>query len=441
MSAIEIVRPQRSLQSVDRVVRDADGVFLVLEGDGGEDGAEDLFLRDAHLVVDLREDGRLDIGAAGILAHLTAAERELRAFALADLDIGFHALHLVHIDHGAHERAGVERVARLHHLADLLHLLDEFVMDVLLDEKARRGDADLAGVEEDAHAGALRGGVEILAVVEDDVRRLAAAFEAHMLHVRLGGIFQEVLADFGRAGEGDHVDIHVAAKGLARRFAHAGQHVEDAVRNARFGRDLGEAESGKGRLFGGLQDHGIARGKRRAELPCGHEEREVPRHDRGDDAERLARDHGERVAIGRRDLVIDLVDRLGIPLDGVHHASDVDIHGEGDGLAHVERFEKSEFVRMLLDEPGEFQERLLAILRIHFRPDAALEGAAGGLHSDIDIRLVAGRDLSEELSVHGRHAFEGLAACRVDELAVDEGLVAVGEGGGAVAIVDGGGHG
>src|SRR5690606_26951631 len=90
MGAVEIVGPERSLKPVDRVVGDAHGLFLVLEGDSRENRAEDFLLRNPHAVIDLVEDRRLDIGAAGVLAHLLAAESELRAFLPADLDIALH---------------------------------------------------------------------------------------------------------------------------------------------------------------------------------------------------------------------------------------------------------------------------------------------------------------------------------------------------------------
>ena len=228
-------------------------------------------------------------------------------------------------------------------------------MDVLLYEEAGGGDANLAGIEEHAHAGAHGGGIEVLAVVEDDVGRLAAAFEAYVLHVAVGGVFQEVFADFGRAGEGDHIDIHMEAERLTGLFAEARYDIEDAVGDACFRCDLGKAERGKRRLLGRLHDDGIACGERRAEFPGAHEEREVPRHHGGDDTQRFARDHADRIAARRRDLVIDLVDGLGIPLHGGDDAVDIHALRKGDRLAHVERFEERQFLAMVGNGGGETQ--------------------------------------------------------------------------------------
>src|SRR5262249_44879387 len=57
MPARRIAGPHSRHQAVADLVRDADRVLLVLERDHRHDRAEDLLLRDAHRVVDLREHG------------------------------------------------------------------------------------------------------------------------------------------------------------------------------------------------------------------------------------------------------------------------------------------------------------------------------------------------------------------------------------------------
>ncbi len=169
--------------------------------------------------------------------------------------------------------------------------IDKLVLDLLVDDELGCSGAHLAGIVEHTGGGGLGHLIDIGHVGEHDVRRLAAAFERDVLHVRLAGVAQEQLADLGRAGEGDHVHIHVAAERLAGGLAIAGQDIEHAVGQAGLGGELGDADGGQRRLLGRLEDDGIAGGKRRTDLPAGHEQREVPRHDGGDDAERLAGDH------------------------------------------------------------------------------------------------------------------------------------------------------
>src|SRR3977135_4027525 len=100
-------------------------------------------------------------------------------------------------------------------------------------EGGRARGADLALVEPDAEGGAAGGDVEVGRVGQHDVGRLAAALEPDLLHVGFAGVAQEVLADLGRSGEGDDVDVHVAAERLARGLAEARQHVEHALGDAR----------------------------------------------------------------------------------------------------------------------------------------------------------------------------------------------------------------
>ena len=130
---------------------------------------------------------------------------------------------------------------------------------------------------------ALDGAVEI-GVVEHDERRLAAEFERKLL-ARARRRAADEAADFGRAGEGDLVDVVMRDERRARR-AVAGDDVDDARRQARLDADFGERQRRQRREFGGLQHHRIAGGQRRRDLPGEHQQREIPRNDLPADADR-----------------------------------------------------------------------------------------------------------------------------------------------------------
>ena len=95
-----------------------------------------------------------------------------------------------------------------------LELADHDVVHALLDEQARAGAADVALVEVDAVDDALDGLID-RRVGEDDVRRLAAELEREAL-LRPGGGALDALADLGRAGEGDLVDVRGARRAPRR---------------------------------------------------------------------------------------------------------------------------------------------------------------------------------------------------------------------------------
>ena len=101
----------------------------------------------------------------------------------------------------------VERVADADRRQAVLELVDERLGDRLLDEQPRPGAADLALVEVDAVDDALDGLVE-RRVVEHDVGGLAAELEGQRL-VGAGDALGDLLADLGRAGERDLVDVRV----------------------------------------------------------------------------------------------------------------------------------------------------------------------------------------------------------------------------------------
>ena len=91
--------------------------------------------------------------------------------------------------------------------------------------------------------------------------------------------------------------------------------------------------------------------------------RVVPRHDRADDAERLADDHRQGVRPGRRDLVVELVGRLGVPADGAGGIGDVDRSRVADRLADVEGLDPGELLGVGVDQVGEAEQDPLAVGR------------------------------------------------------------------------------
>jgi hypothetical protein len=105
------------------------------------------------------------------------------------------------------------------------------------------------------------GGVEI-GVRQDDRRRLAAEFERHLLQVAGRGL-DDQLADLGRAGEGDLVDVGMCRQRRAgvspkpvRMLTTPGGKPASRSSSAR-------RSAGQRRLLGRLQHHRAAGGQRR----------------------------------------------------------------------------------------------------------------------------------------------------------------------------------
>ena len=141
------------------------------------------------------------------------------AFPDAEDDIAEHPLHVALLDQRAELRAGIERMAERD--LGLLHrgdLLDQRLADRGVGQHPRARMAGLALIVIDAPGDRGRRGVEI-GVEHHDMGRLAAAFERDPLHVALPGVDEHQLADLGRAGEGDHVDVGMERERLAGPFA------------------------------------------------------------------------------------------------------------------------------------------------------------------------------------------------------------------------------
>src|SRR2546423_3945221 len=251
--ARDVARPDASGESVGDFVGLTDEVALVLEGDDGDDGAEYLLLRDAHGVLHLAEDCRLEEEAAAQVAFergRTAAAQNGRAFRARDVNVRLDSVQLLFGNLRPHLRPGVRRVADLYLLGLLAEATEEFVLHLFVEEEARACAADLPLVEEDAHHRAVDGLLHVC-VREDDVRRFASEFERDFRQILCRGLRDE-LADFRAACEGDLVNARVRGERRARRLAEARHDVDDAVGEARLLNQLSEFERRDRRLLCGF---------------------------------------------------------------------------------------------------------------------------------------------------------------------------------------------
>ena len=118
----------------------------------------------------------------------------------------------------------------------------------------------------------------------DDIAGTATEFEGHLLEVRSRRGFEEGSADGSGTGEGEHVDAEVLAHGGADSRTGAREYVEDAVGHPCLGGESGEVKGAERRVLGGFDNHGIAGGQGRGDLPAEHGDGIVPRQDRSDDS-------------------------------------------------------------------------------------------------------------------------------------------------------------
>src|SRR6266705_2481992 len=310
--AVDVAAVEVRREAEFGVVGEPDRFFFVLEAEEWRDRAEGLLLRYFHAGVDVGEDGGLEEGTAEGVA--LAAGQEFRAFGERVADVLFDFLHRGLVDERALHDAGLHAVADFHRLHLLGGLGIDKDKDLVLHEQAVRAHAGLAGVPVLGGERAFDRGIEV-GVVEDDERRVAAELHGSLLH-GLRALLEQYLADRGRPGECDFAHQGIGGHFAPDRGGAAGEHAEDTLWNSRALAQFSHRERrvrGRGR---GFQDHGAARGERRARFAGDHGVGEIPRRDRRAHADRLLDDDDALVGlVSGNGVAVDALPFLREPLD------------------------------------------------------------------------------------------------------------------------------
>ncbi|MCY1234681.1 hypothetical protein D9M72_472690 [compost metagenome] len=193
----------------------------------------------------------------------------------------------------------------------------------------------------------------------------------------------------------------MAGEGSAGHRTVAQHDINEAGRQASADCKLGKVDGRKRRHFGGLQDDGIAGGKRRAELPGGHRNGEIPRRDGADDAIGLGHDHAEIVVVGRHEVAAFLVGEFRKKADLL--GADGDIAGDevSDRAGRGKRLELGEGFRLPFDQVGPALQHDCALARTHAAPVARLQRILGGFDGAVDESFVCKRAAGIGLAVGG----------------------------------------
>ena len=283
-------------------------------------------------------------------------------------------------------------------------------------QHAGGGDADLAGIAVFVGRQQLAGHVHI-GVAEDDGRGMAAEFHRDPLHVQPGH-GGELLADGGGAGERDFFDGRVRDQVGADLSRDTVDEVDDAGWDAGIGEAAHQfGAAGRG-FFRAFQDDRAAGGEGGGDFAHGLVDREVPRGEGGDDADRFFDDQLiHALGAGRDDTAIGAAGFLGEPVDHI---------GAGHGFTH--RLE----ARLALfdghqggDAGGAFAQQVgglahdfAALVAVHLAPHR--EAFFGGFQGAVEIGALGMGNLAGRLAGGGVDHHQHLAGFRRDPVAVDE---------------------
>ena len=263
-------------QAVGGVVADLDDVRLSLELGDCADGAKDLFLLDLHVLGHVGEDGRLDEVALVALALATGLDRGAGLLTL--LNVGHDAVELKLGDLGSLEGVLLEGVTDSVLGCALPEALKELVVDLLLDVDTRTGAAALSVVEVDTKVDPVDSLVDV-GISEDNVRALTTKLERNLLQVGASSSLHDLATDNSGTSEGDLVNAHVSGHGGTGDLTETGNDVDNTRGKASLLDQCAGNVSRKRSLLSGLQDDCVTGGDGGTDLPCPHEDREVPGND------------------------------------------------------------------------------------------------------------------------------------------------------------------
>ena len=422
----------RCRQPVIAVIGDGDGLVQALHRDHRQHRPEDFLFRQAVVGVHPVKDGRGDVialdRAAGKRCHPLAGIGKIAA------DLGA----MLAVDQASQIVRRIQRVAHPPVAHPRQYLRHELLAHILMDNQPRGGGTILAHVPEGAIHQMFGDQVKILGVIHDDGRVLAATFQNHLLQIGIRRIAKKAPPGLGRSGEGHHIDPRVKANRLAGIGAGAGDDVQHATRDSRLHRQFGNTKRRQRRLLGRLDHHRAAGGQRRTDLPGQHQQREIPRQHRADNADRLAHDKRHRVLADRGRLVIELVDGLGMPDQRVDGLGNIDGGAITNRLAGIDRFQDRQLVPVAADQLGKPDQHRLALGRMKAAPAPVIKSLARLADGEIDIFLIAGRHLRQQRPGGRVDAVEGLAAGGLAKTAIDKGCRGQREpvGDGLVFLVD-----
>ena len=175
------------------------------------------------------------------------------------------------------------------------------------------------------------------------------------------------------------------------------------------------------RLLGRFEHHAVTGGQRRGEFPGGHQQREVPRDDLPDHAQRLVNVIRHGVAVDLGSAAFLGAQAAGEVAEVVDRQRDVGVEGFAHGFAVVPGFGDGQQFQVLFDAVGDFQQDQRALLHRGLAP--RIGGGMGGVQGLVDVfgggagefgNRLAGdrRDVGEVLAFDRRRRIRRRCSCR-----------------------------
>ncbi|MDT4842497.1 hypothetical protein FQZ97_764040 [compost metagenome] len=424
LGALQILRHHRGGQAEAGIVGRTQGLCLVIERSNAHDRTEDFFLPDPAVFRHIGKDGGLQVEALVKAARtLTAGDQSCPLFT-ATGDGGQHLVVLCLVHQRTEQHALFQAMADTDLLRLFLQALEQRLVQVALDQHARRGGADLALVPEDAEHDPLDSSLDV-AVGEDDEGRLAAQLQADVFDVAGGGL-HDAAAGGHAAGEGQLVDARVLGQRCAGVRAHTGHHVEHARGQPGLVGDTRQFQGSQRGQFGRFQHHAAAGSQGRGDFPGGHQHGEVPGDDRAGHAHRLfAGQRAEALVSQGHGLLlvaVEVLGQIGIEVEAAGGVADIP-ERLWQRLAVITDLQFGQLLLAVTNTLGNATQHGGASGATHLRPGALIEGSPGSAHRQIDVIGGGGGNAGNQLFAARVDGVEGATFDRGYPLAIDVELV------------------
>jgi hypothetical protein len=194
-------------------------------------------------------------------------------------------------------------------------------------------------IEVDSEISPINSSIEIR-IVEYDGRRLSAQFQCDLLQIAGCSSFHDRATRDRGTREGHLVDSHMRGDSCTGRLSESREDVDDTRREASFNDKFGCDKSGKRRLFCRLQDDDVTGSDSRSNLPCPHEQREVPGDDLSANTNGLVTSISEGEVVSLNNFAVDLVRPSAVVFETISRHGDIALCNI-ESLAVVECFNSS----------------------------------------------------------------------------------------------------
>lgn len=272
-SGVKVAGVDSGSKTVSRVVASLNSVLNSIELGDGANWTKDLLLHDLHIWSDVGENGWLD--EVSLITETLTTDLNLSALSLAVLNVLHDSVELDLGDLWALEGIILEWISDLVCVCALTETGNELVVDTSLDVDTGAGAAGLAVVEEDSEVDPGDGVVDI-SIIKDNIWGFASKLKSDLLQVGVSSGLHDETTDGGRSSESDLIDVHVGGEVGTGDAAESGDDVDDSWWETGLLDQVGGVESRKWSLLSSLQDNSVTAGNSWTNLPCPHEEWEVP---------------------------------------------------------------------------------------------------------------------------------------------------------------------